>query len=550
MKKTIQIRLVGVDARLRHTIEYAFSSVPKCHFKITQGWEGADILLVDADQLEGKQYLREVEIAHPIVVMSVMDDVVKHLEASTSHTVRSIKKPLQTKQLFAALSEASELKDDLLKIPPKPFSRFATHPNHTSQSFSKIFESAEPKDLRHSPAHQNMVPVSESTTSIEKSVSAGSSFVKIDHYSDLKMDNFITPAVSNLEKVSAKGDTQPQAHSSDLRRSVSADLPPLNPRLNTELGNKTDDVLVQLVQRLHELAGNIVLKTIADEPTDQAVVSLELDKQTALQNDLDLIQPVKNSVQDSVAERSTYAVSPLTQAEPVLVRHKDLKISTEQKELIQKDKPIVDESSLEQMKKIGLSRLCGYAQDYDLNDIDNLDKIYFDFDRYICASFREALSEADKFSKVVQFNLDGSVLVLSPIDERVYTTITDVHLRVLALTPLDRPIPYRLISHPEDAFYENEQIKNDFLAMFLSRVVLWSARGRLPRNTPLDQPIRLLQIPNISSVMPIPGATKISDLWQSQSDISLLETIQRVHLPQRYVFSFYCVCYLLGWAKL
>ncbi len=82
---------------------------------------------------------------------------------------------------------------------------------------------------------------------------------------------------------------------------------------------------------------------------------------------------------------------------------------------------------------------------------------------------------------------------------------------------------------------KGELIQSDALLWELS---LWAARGRLPADTDLNQPVKLKHWPNITQYMAFPNAVKMAAAW-SKHTLSIKEIADKLKIPQRYVFSFY-----------
>ena len=47
------------------------------------------------------------------------------------------------------------------------------------------------------------------------------------------------------------------------------------------------------------------------------------------------------------------------------------------------------------------------------------------------------------------------------------------------------------------------------------KVSLWTARGRIPKGTPLDEPVYLRHWPDLNSLLVTPDAMRIAALWLS-----------------------------------
>lgn len=79
---------------------------------------------------------------------------------------------------------------------------------------------------------------------------------------------------------------------------------------------------------------------------------------------------------------------------------------------------------------------------------------------------------------------------------------------------------------------------------FVWRLALLTSRGRVPMNTKLHAPVRLLGWPNFTRLAKIPQAMPIAAQWHSRP-LSLLDTAKRLELPCHTVFSVYSACQAL-----
>lgn len=73
----------------------------------------------------------------------------------------------------------------------------------------------------------------------------------------------------------------------------------------------------------------------------------------------------------------------------------------------------------------------------------------------------------------------------------------------------------------------------------LWKTSIWASRGRLPSEfSDIDRPFKLKHWPNLTRFMITPSAMEITTLWVNQV-ITLRETVSRLVIPQRHIFSFY-----------
>ncbi len=215
-------------------------------------------------------------------------------------------------------------------------------------------------------------------------------------------------------------------------------------------------------------------------------------------------------------------------------------------------------------------KMCGFASDINMLNPTEFKKLCFDFDLFLCGHLRRGYLAAKAEQKSALFEWQDDIILLSPEEQRCYTSMNDVQLRLLAQTPMPDPLPFRLVIGQSDVFsraegdvglHQNysllfysqtgafnktnyENIYSEHLTLMLSRVALWSAHGRLPNGIAASDVVKLRKWPDLTRIMPIPSATRIAALW-IQGNYSLASTSEVLRLPQRYIFSFYTVCRML-----
>ena len=186
---------------------------------------------------------------------------------------------------------------------------------------------------------------------------------------------------------------------------------------------------------------------------------------------------------------------------------------------------------------------CGHLEDIDLNNSEELHNIYYDPQQYM-QSFLEKAFDVSKQSENKAILLDGlhTPMVIFHKNNQLFCpcTLADSNLQTMAVLPVAKTrMQMTVLTETELKHYiKNNVLVKNTLDSFLWQVSLWTARGRLPKGTDLNQDVILLHWPNFTRLVVTPYALKISALWMSQPH-SLLETAQILEIPQRYVFAFY-----------
>ncbi|MEJ2591564.1 MAG: hypothetical protein P8178_09235 [Candidatus Thiodiazotropha sp.] len=178
----------------------------------------------------------------------------------------------------------------------------------------------------------------------------------------------------------------------------------------------------------------------------------------------------------------------------------------------------------------------GTAPDIDPHDPQQRRKIYYNPDHYLQGHLQQALNLAVRHNRNVTIEGPWPALDLFVAERRLRVAAEDRHLRPYCTLP-DTTLELRL------QFFDGERGRveagRDYpLAASFWKLALWASRGRLPADTSLTQPIYLRRWPNFTRLTVTPYALAIAALWAEQPR-SLLDTAQRLGIPQRYVFAFY-----------
>lgn len=187
----------------------------------------------------------------------------------------------------------------------------------------------------------------------------------------------------------------------------------------------------------------------------------------------------------------------------------------------------------------------GSAPDIDPDVPAQLEKAYYDPERYLQGIVMRAreMARAQRCGVLIQ----GAwpTLTLSADATLVHVLETDSRLRPYCVQP-DVAVGASLdcIDAPPMQPGQPGVVSLD---AFLWKLALFAARGRMPRNTPLDAPIFLRHWPNFTRLTLTPSALNIAALWAARPH-SPLHTAQLLGLPQRHVFAFYSATHALDLA--
>jgi hypothetical protein len=201
--------------------------------------------------------------------------------------------------------------------------------------------------------------------------------------------------------------------------------------------------------------------------------------------------------------------------------------------------------AFENQKKL-LHECCGSMPDIPPENPEAGEKLFYHPERYLQQIVQKAIAEAKREQKVAQLEIPGNgKLLILPQSQCIITSLNDRSLRLRTFLEAGAgDITMRLLDESEEQLKKGAAVTTPIDA-FLWKLTLWSARGRLPEGTDLHQPLRLRRWPNFTRLLGIPQFLRIAAYWSETSD-SLLHTVEILSIEQRFVFSFYSACLVLG----
>ncbi len=212
-------------------------------------------------------------------------------------------------------------------------------------------------------------------------------------------------------------------------------------------------------------------------------------------------------------------------------------------------RPAADPVSLLRQLEERLSTFyVGSMPDVDLDDEAARAAVFYAPEQFLQGEIARALSHAREIHRPVRIDdASGTALFLDPQGGKAYQLRSNNALRALAQLPTRGTVHMSRLELRDTARLAD--LEGRPLEALEWDVALWASRGRLPRGTHLDHPVRLHCWPNLTRLAVPPEAMRIAGLW-SRGNVSLRDTVRVLGVPQRYVFAFYSACHALGLVEL
>jgi hypothetical protein len=201
-------------------------------------------------------------------------------------------------------------------------------------------------------------------------------------------------------------------------------------------------------------------------------------------------------------------------------------------------------ATLRQLEERLATLYVGTMPDADLDDPTTHATLFYAPENFLQGVIARALAHARDIGRPVRIDdTRGAAIFLDPRGGRAYPTRSANAVRALAQLPTRGTVSMARVEARDAALLDG--LTSRPLEALEWDVALWACRGRLPRGTHLDHPVRLRCWPNLTRLAVPPEAMRIAGLW-SRGSISLRDTVRILGIPQRYVFAFYSACHALG----
>ncbi|MCP4595792.1 hypothetical protein [Neptuniibacter sp.] len=187
---------------------------------------------------------------------------------------------------------------------------------------------------------------------------------------------------------------------------------------------------------------------------------------------------------------------------------------------------------------------CGNLADVDMTQHEERRRIFLNPEGLLLGTMKEAEQLSKKLERVVEISgLPGKMLVSAEAGE-FYFTFADDFLNQLSLTKFGFA---ELELEPlEDTEFDAGEFSSEAVDSLLWKVAIWTARGKIFQGMDPEKVLQLKTQPDFTRFIMLPSGKEISDLW-SGHQLSALDVVRILDIPQRYVFSFMSGAFLLGW---
>jgi len=167
-------------------------------------------------------------------------------------------------------------------------------------------------------------------------------------------------------------------------------------------------------------------------------------------------------------------------------------------------------------------------------------------DHYLQSELRSAYEQASEAAKNAVITLGGGTVTIDPKQKLAAVGMGKFQLREVSSFPLNHNNFKINLVPAKDAPVEKGESANVLrLDELIWQTALYAAQGRVPEGADLQAPVQLRHWPNLTRLMLVEGAVRISAAWVLQAE-SIGRLASRLDLPVRDVSSFYSAAYALN----
>lgn len=198
------------------------------------------------------------------------------------------------------------------------------------------------------------------------------------------------------------------------------------------------------------------------------------------------------------------------------------------------------------MEAVDASKFVGNNPDIDMKRPHDLQKIMYFPEHKFQGAVQKGWSMAVEQQATVEVIFLGRTVFFDGVNHTVVTTMSDGILRPLCLMePIEEPILQIIDGSSANILQQSTMVYTCNTESFIWKIALWSSRGRIPHDTDINKPVYLSEWPNMTRLQLIPHSLRISASLKKRPRF-LGDLANELHIPQRYVFSFYSATLALG----
>jgi hypothetical protein len=247
--------------------------------------------------------------------------------------------------------------------------------------------------------------------------------------------------------------------------------------------------------------------------------------------------------------------SPALELREALLNHIQSHINTASTKIDKISQIKIDSTSFTQTDKVRLSTLVGRQSDIDTENPQAIMRVLYDPKKLLLGTIQRGISRATHNKKMIELTNFGHRFIIDPKREKIITFASESVLRPLCLMSSNEISTIKIIkkARADQRFIEltedpNVEIKEWGWDEFLWIIGLWTARGKLPRDTDLKLPVTLSHWPNFTKLQTFPYALAIAAIMNARPT-KLIDIAKKLGIEQRFVFSFYSAANAVGIAS-
>ncbi len=189
---------------------------------------------------------------------------------------------------------------------------------------------------------------------------------------------------------------------------------------------------------------------------------------------------------------------------------------------------------------------CGEIEDSVYLDPARRMEVEYDPGQYLQGLLEKAYADSMRLGVPIVLDDLGQKIIILPTGKKIYSEVSEKIFRPLSMLPMGIARGnLRVLNRDETGEFDPGDPKLHEFYQVLWLATLWASRGRAPRGTDPDAPVRFRHWPNFTRLMIPPHAMQIASLW-TREPVSLIDTARKLGIPFRYVFTMYSGCVALG----
>ena len=172
-------------------------------------------------------------------------------------------------------------------------------------------------------------------------------------------------------------------------------------------------------------------------------------------------------------------------------------------------------------------------------------RLFYDPSQHLQSIVQGAVDEVRLHHKPMIVRGLGRDIVIFDEGEMIACGLSEFQLRKICKARFDKKLVVFLAINEKAIDLEALRNIAERYEVFMWKLALWSASGRLPVGTDLDKPVSIARWPNLTRLALFPHAVQLAALWHRQA-ISIRATAILLDVSYKYIFSFYAACLQLG----